>query len=592
MPGVTFSVLTATEASVVSDGTIVLSGVDPYAVEFDGVVEAAVVTTDKTSRPDANGNNCDTFSRVNDYPDSYDPLLKSYCLPAPEIGAHLLIASAGNTPGYVEDNQPTNATFRLRGSSSRLASQKSYRIKLASGRPLWRGESTLQFNKHPYDLTRMRNKLAMDLFRDIPHMGSLRTQFVRMSILNKDATPTAYPGQTVPVDFGLFTHVEKFGKEFLSNRGLPTDANIYKAEEFDFSSGARDALALALDANYKVISASKPNFEAVLSLEADNNNHRPLIDMLTDINNDAIPFDITFEKYFDKANYLTWLATSILMGNRDTITQNFALYQPIDQSKAGSKFYFLPWDYDGAFGFEDQPNEAAAGPLYAQWQKTAANWWGVPLHRRFMQDPKHMAELQLAVSQIYSAYLTSDKILAKTNHYKTLIEPRVTASPDVTRLTLLPGSPDTAATQWAREADRLATAVTTNHNNFDAALETPMPYWQAAEAVSSASGQRLRLSWDQSVDLQGDAVTYTVQVAATPTMANPVVDLTLAQVGNEFPTYDLAMLANGTYYLKVSARDSKGNIQLAFDKLNLPSGRYFGVFAFMVTNGVVTAPPL
>ena len=464
--------MTATEASAVSDGPIVSTGVDPYGVEFDGVVEATVVTTDKASRPDANGNNCDTFTRVNDFPGSYDlsKFPATFCSPAPEISAHLLIAGAGATPGYADDNLATNATFRLRGSSSRLASQKSYRIKLASGRPLWRGEGTLQFNKHPYDLTRMRNKLAMDLFRDIPHMGSLRTQFVRMSILNKDATGTAYAGQSAPVDFGLFTHVEKFGKEFLTNRGLPTDGNIYKSENFDFSPGARDALALALDSAYRVIAASKPNFEAILSLEADNNNHLPLIDMLNDINNDAIPFDTTFEKYFEKANYLTWLATSILMGNRDTVNQNFALYQP----KAGTKFYFLPWDYDGAFGFEDQPNEAAARPLYAQWQKTAANWWGVSLHRRFMQDPKHMAELQLAVSEIYSAYLTQNKIKAKTDHYKTLIETRVTAAPDLARLTLLPGSPDAGATQWARESDRLATAVTTNHNNFAGGLEAPM----------------------------------------------------------------------------------------------------------------------
>ena len=118
-----------------------------------------------------------------------------------------------------------------------------------------------------------------------------------------------------------------------------------------------------------------------------------------------------------------------------------------------------------------------------------------------------------------------------------------------------------------------------------------MPYWQAAEAVASVSGQKLRLSWDQAVDLQGDAVIYTVQVAATPTMANPVVDVTQAQVGNEFPTYDGAMLPNGLYYMKVSARDSKGNTQSAFDTLDLPSGRYFGVRAFLVTNGVVTAPP-
>jgi hypothetical protein len=39
--------------------------------------------------------------------------------------------------------------LRLRGHSSRLAEQKSYRIKLAKDAGLWRGEQTLQFNKHP-----------------------------------------------------------------------------------------------------------------------------------------------------------------------------------------------------------------------------------------------------------------------------------------------------------------------------------------------------------------------------------------------------------------------------------------------------------
>ena len=580
----TFSVLSATESAAVSDGPVPSTGVDPYAVEFNGVLEATVVTTDGTPRLDASGVNCDTFARINDYPASYDPLLQAYCSPAPEIKAHLVLAGTLGNAGYLDDALTTNATFRLRGSSSRGARQKSYRVKLASGRPLWRGETTLQLNKHPYDLTRMRNKLAMDLFRDIPHMGSLRTQFVHMSITNKNAANVQYAS----ADFGLFTHVEKFGKEFLSNRGLPsastTIGNIYKAEDFDFSMGARNKLALALDANYTVMSASKASFETVLSLEADNNDHRPLINMIDDVNNVAIPFDVTFDKYFDKANYLTWLATSILMGNRDTINQNFALYQPKD----GSKFFFLPWDYDGAFGFEDQPNEAAAvNALYASWQKTAANWWGVPLHQRFMQDPKHLAELKLAVTEIYNAYLTQAKIRSKTDRYKTLIASSVAATPDVTQLPVF-GTTDSAAAQWARESDRLADAVATNAGNFVAALESPMPYWQSAQVVATSTGQKIQLNWDQSVDLQGDAVTYTVQVANSPSMASPVLNVSVAQQGNDFPSYEIPMLANGVYYLKVAARDSKGNTQSAFDYVDLGSNRYFGVRAFTVTNGVVT----
>jgi len=127
------------------------------------VIEAKVVTFDGVY----------AFADVNGDIDDTDAIV-------PEVNAHLILE------GYPDDGLTKNAKLRLRGSSTRLAQQKSYRIKLASTVPLWRGESTLQLNKHPYDLTRMRNKLAFDLFRDIPHIASLRTQFVQMTITNKN----------------------------------------------------------------------------------------------------------------------------------------------------------------------------------------------------------------------------------------------------------------------------------------------------------------------------------------------------------------------------------------------------------------------
>lgn len=587
-PTPTFSVLSVPESPNVSDGLIPRSQVDPYAVELDGVLVATVVTTDGAPRADASGvvgTNCDTFARINDFPDTYDPLLPTNCVPVPEVNAHLAlaggVASAYPQPSAtpVDDGVTPNATFRLRGSSSRFAAQKSYRIKLTKGVPLWRGESTLQLNKHPYDLSRMRNKLAMDLFRDIPNIGSLRTQFVGLSITNKTAANAPYAS----ADFGLFTHVEKLGKEFLANRGLPSTGNIYKAEEFDFSTDARAKLVSALDANYKV--TDKASFEMLLSLEADNNNHLPLVSMVGDVNNTEIPFDVTFDKYFDKANYLTWLATNILLGNRDTLNQNFALYQPKD----GTKFYFLPWDYDGAFGFENQPDQAAAGPLYASWQKTVANWWGVPLHRRFLQDPKHLAELELAVNEIYAAYLTQAKIRAKTDHYKALIQTTVMAAPDVAQLPVLPNTLEPALAQWDREANRLADAVQTNLANFAAALESPMPFWLSAHGIQTSAGNKIELNWDPSVDLQGDAVTYTLQVAKDPNFVSLALPpVTVAQQGGEFPSYAIPMLPNGNYYLKVTARDSKGNTQIAFNNVDVGTAHYFGVLAFAVANGAVT----
>ncbi|MBK6757130.1 MAG: CotH kinase family protein, partial [Moraxellaceae bacterium] len=192
-------VLDTQEAAAIKDDVAV------YAVEKNQVLKATVTTTDTSTW---------TFADVNNDADDSDANV-------PEIDAHFVI------DGFADDGKAKNATLRLRGHSTRLADQKSYRIKLAKDAGLWRGEQTLQFNKHPYDLIRVRNKLAFDLFRDIPHIPSLRTQFVQMQITNFDKSGKQYATN----DYGLFTHVEKMGKEYLVNRKLPTDGNIYKAED-------------------------------------------------------------------------------------------------------------------------------------------------------------------------------------------------------------------------------------------------------------------------------------------------------------------------------------------------------------------------
>ncbi len=419
-------VLDTQEAAAIKDDVAV------YAVEKNQVLKATVTTTDTSTW---------TFADVNNDADDSDANV-------PEIDAHFVI------DGFADDGKAKNDTLSLRGHSTRLADQKSYRIKLAKDAGLWRGEQTLQFNKHPYDLIRVRNKLAFDLFRDIPHIPSLRTQFVQMQITNFDKSGKQYATN----DYGLFTHVEKMGKEYLVNRKLPTDGNIYKAEDFEFF--LNDNLTL----DDKGAALNKDNFEKTLGLEADNKNHQTLIAMLTALNDDSKSFDTVFGQYFDKSNYLTWLATSILMGNRDTINQNFALYQPKDSNK----FYFLPWDYDGAFGFEGQPDQKKAGELYAPWQLSVANWWSVPLHKRFLQDPKHLTELKQAVDEVYSKYLTEAKVQAKLDSYKPLIQPLISVVPDKAFLPLV----DTAnfLTECQNEYARIAKLPKQHYDHFLASL--------------------------------------------------------------------------------------------------------------------------
>jgi spore coat protein H len=530
------SVFAAQEAGAVAD--------DPrtYAVLTGTVLQGSVITRDTATA---------TFANVNADTDPDDAL-------EPEIDAHIVL------DGYPDDAKPLNATIRLRGHSSRLAEQKSYRVKLLKTAALWRGEQTLQFNKHPWDLTRVRNKLAMDLFRDIPHVPSLRTQFVRLSLTNQDKAGVPYAS----ADFGLFTHVEKMGKEYLGNRGLPTDGNVYKAEDFSFRSDARLALTAA------GAPVNKATFERVLSLEADSGDHTRLLAMLVALGDPASDFETVFGRYFDRSNYLTWLATSVLMGNRDTTTQNFGLYQP----KGSDKFYFLPWDYDGALGYEDQADVALDASLYAPWQKTLANWWDVPLHRRFLSDPKRVAELKQAVEELYTRHLGEAALQARLAVYQPLVAPYVTAAPD---LTWLPGVTADRAAEWRSEVSRIAAAPRLNRERFLSALDQPMPFFQAVTA--EAGGHRL--TWDAATDLQGDAVTYRVELATAPDFASGSVVVSRSGLGAT--ELLVPKLADGSYYLRVSAVDAKGNTQQAFDRVSVGGKTWFGVLGLVVRGAEV-----
>ena len=108
-----------------------------------------------------------------------------------------------------------------------------------------------------------------------------------------------------------------------------------------------------------------------------------------------------------------------------------------------------------------------------------------------------------------------------------------------------------------------------------------MPYWQSADMEDG----QIRLSWDAAIDLQGDAVTYTVQVSTSPSFSTVLQQTEVS--GNT--SLLIPKMANGKFYLKVTAKDSKGNVQNAFDRVDVSGAApYFGVSAYTVTDTAVT----
>ncbi len=444
----------------------------------------------------------------------------------PEIKVHF---SADN---YPNDGLVSNAEMRQRGGESRGAPQKSFRIKLDKNipMPLWSGERKIQLMKSPYDPSRVRNKLAYDLFSDIPHLPSMRTQFARLDITDQGETE----------DFGLFTQIENVGKEYLERRGWDKDSRVYKVEDFGYYNNQE----LNLDAEGKPVDLVA--FEKVLEIKR-GKTHHDVVNMVRDLNDESIDFNTQIMgKYFNRDNYLTWFAVNILLANQDTHFHNYYLYNP----KGKDDFYLIPWDYDASFGMvADTPDITEA--RLPRWWFSHANFWEIQLHRRFLSEPGNLALLESAISEIKNKYLTPEKIKVKRDAYYDIVFPLVTRSPDIDHLGLGFTDPEVIA-NYNNIFAKLSSQVDIQHARFLERLNDPMTFKMNSPIFGN--NHDINFSWGESVSLTGQTIIYDLEIATTKEMQSGSI---IERIKN-IPTLNHTLHwthPKGTYYYRVTARD-------------------------------------
>lgn len=426
----------------------------------------------------------------------------------------------------------TNATFSIRGNFTRTANQKSYGIKLDSDTYLLLNQRKFQLNKHESDQSRVKNKLAFDLFREIPHFTSLKTQFVNLKIDN--------------IDYGLFTHVEAIREEYLVNRGWNKDDNLYNTVYFLFAPRSD----LSVDANGAPLDPVA--FDTILEIK-NGKNHTKLVEMLDAIDT-TTDIDAVVAKYFNRDNYITWLAVNLVLSNKDTAVHNFYLYNPINSNT----FYFLPWDYDGAWA----PVEYLGKDEYG-----ISVWWDSPLHKKFLTKEKNREDVYAMAEEIRSKYITNEKIQAHLDEYNATVEHFSYTEPD---------SQNNSFDSWQYATAALVTDIDKNMALYKSVIGHPMPFHEYA---SYADGT-LDITWDEAVDFEGDEIVYDVNVSSDMTFTTNLVE---AQDLNTTALSANITLTPGIYYLKVVAREKNNptHYQLAFEKV-FADGVAYGVLEFEV----------
>ena len=445
-----------------------------------------------------------------------------------------------------------NATVQVRGKTSSRAEQKSFKIKIKSGAGSWRNQKTIALNKHPYDSTRIRNKLSYDLIKTVPGMIGLRTQFVHLYV--KDQTGNDATGAKF-VDYGLYTQVEQPNKRFLRNHGLDEYGQLYKASMFEFFRYP-DALKLADDPKYDLSA-----FEEVLEVKG-NDDHQKLLTMLDDLNNYSLPTEEVFAKYFDEENYFTWLAFQMLPGNTDTTSQNFLLYSP----QNSQKWYFISWDNDGAWGSgEDRLFKGLSGYNY---EKGISNYWGSVLHKRVLKSPELRKKLDNKIQGIRK--LVSESVVAaKVKEYQKVTQPYLYAMPDV-----MYDVYDVKG--YEQVLNTLGQEVEINYQMYLTSLERPLPFFLDTITVEKDA---VRFQWDVSFDFDNEALTYTFELARDYTFKT-----TLNKQENlKLPQAQTGKLAPGQYFMRVSVKNASGQTQTAQEYYEDQNGvRHYGVRCFYI----------
>ncbi|MBP2623648.1 CotH kinase family protein [Streptococcus oricebi] len=449
------------------------------------------------------------------------------------------------------DEAVPNATVQVRGQSSSKGKQKNYKIKIKKTKGKWEGQRTINLNKHVYEGLRFRNKLAYDLLEGIPQIMSLRTQFVHLYV--KDETGD---GQATFQDYGLYTQVEQLNKTALEAHGLDRNANLYKVNNFEFRQ-EEDKIVKEDDAKF-----DKKKFEELLEIKGDHD-HTKLVNTLKRVNDPSVSADDLLKKDFDAENIQYWMAFQILMGNIDTKNRNMYLYSP----QLSSKWYILPWDNDAVFLKTEREYLGDDKDSGNSWEVGVSNYWGNILFQRLLKSDKFREGLNKAVNDL-KQYLTEDRINEMSRKYASVVQPYLAKMPDEAHARLTPPKYEEVLNRLPKEVER-------NYQAYVDSLHKPQPFFISDPTIENG---KMHLAWETAYDFSNKDVSYHLEVAKDYNFNDKVLD----QDNLRSLTFDTDTLPKGQYFIRITATNSDGASQRAFDTYFADSSKFYGIKSFYV----------
>ncbi len=366
---------------------------------------------------------------------------------------------------------PAAGTLQIKGNQAYRGNYRSFKISFDE-EDKYRDQSTLLLYKNPGDAARITMRLGMDAYALCDDIVSTRTGFVHLQV--NDAAET---GGDPYEDYGLYIMAENPGGKYLRTHGLDRNGELYEIKNFGldyqewFNAGESGREELAEHKN----GSDPEKFSRMLKA----------IDTAEDL-------DEVFDTYFDRQNYLTWIAASILLGNYQAGRENFLLYSPTDSEK----WYFFPLPTDKLLQEETDRRWSTPPESYA-----GLGWFmDNVIHNRFFQNQKNRQELAAKTDEI-RAVLNDRVITSYCEEYKKVLADFVTRKPDYAMLHFTPEE------TWAR-IDRIPENIAGNYELFEMNRKLPLPF--APEEIRRDEAGGYLLSWQPAVS--EEEVRYHVKI--------------------------------------------------------------------------------
>ena len=452
----------------------------------------------------------------------------------------------------------SNATMNVRGRTSTGYAQKSYRFTLFDNAGFWRTQRALALNKHPADITRLRNTLYFKLLQEVPSIPSLRTQFVHMYV--RDLTADA---KAVFEDYGLYTQVELPNNRYLRNHGLSVDGYLYKANLCELYRYP-DELKLVTDPDY-----DEALFETVLESKT-GDDHTKLLAMLDAVNDYSLSTEEVLDTYFDIDNLTSYMAFNLLMGNQDSNAQNYLLYSPL----GGTRWYYICWDGDDCLN-ESERALREKDWMEGAWTRGVSNYWGVVLFNRALRLPSFREALQEKM-ELLRGIITPERVKELIERYRAVVDPYVARLPDSEGMRVEADVRNAVLEQMPGDVEK-------SYQHYLDSLVSPMPFFQGNVELDAGE---LVFVWDASYDFQGEFLRYDVALAKDWSFEDPIFEAT----GLLDTTVRVPVPESGEYYWRVTVTNESGYTQTSFDSVITSSGSHNGMRRFTITDEGVVNP--